>query len=85
MNGILLGYRLNYSMTTRSPSSRIKKDISRNDNQVYSVTVGPDKNSYIIESLKMFTRYSVTIAGYNEQGVGPFSQFVNILTAEDGM
>jgi hypothetical protein len=83
MNGILLGYRLNYSMTTRSPSSRIKKDISRND--VYSVTVGPDKNSYIIESLKMFTKYSVTIAGYNEQGVGPFSQFVNILTADDGM
>ena len=85
INGILLGYRLNYSITSQSSSSRIKKDINEDNRRVYSVTVGPDKHSHVIQNLKKFTRYSITIAGFNEQGAGPYSQYVDIETAEDGM
>ena len=81
INGILQGYRLNYS---RSVGSRTKKDIHSNVDDVISVTVGPDQLSYVIKNLKKFTTYSITVAGYNERGIGPFSQHVNMLTAEDG-
>ena len=84
MNGILLGYRLNYSLTSQTTGNRTKRDISESFRTWYSVTVGPDKHSYVIEDLKKFTKYSVAIAGFNELGVGPYSQYVNILTAEDG-
>jgi hypothetical protein len=84
MNGVLLGYRLNYSLSTQNPNSRAKRDISGHHQTSYSVTVGPDKHSYVIKDLKKFTRYSIAIAGFNELGTGPYSQYVEILTAEDG-
>ena len=72
---------MNYSRTL---GSRTKKDIHNNADDTFSVTVGAGNRSYVIEHLKKFTTYSVAIAGYNKQGVGPFSQHVYISTDEDG-
>ena len=85
MNGVLLGYRLNYTIRSRYLHSRVKKDVNSNPEQkLHSVTVGKNISNYVIENLKAFTTYSITIAGYNEHGVGPYSEYVDILTAEDG-
>lgn len=80
VNGLLLGYRLKYALALHG---RTKKHIS-NQHREYILPVKRDRHSYVIGNLKKFTRYSVSIAGYTQQGVGPYSRDVEFRTAEDG-
>ena len=78
MNGVLLGYRVNYSLFKRRRKRNSKK------NEFYSVTLPPNMLRYEIKDLRKFAQYSITVAGFNSKGSGPSSVQISIKTGEDG-
>nr|KAG5713399.1 hypothetical protein BaRGS_024947 [Batillaria attramentaria] len=62
LNGDLLGYVLRYKVANLPDSTLQEK-----------LLPGPDRRSYIIQFLVSFKQYAVSIAAYNEEGTGVFS------------
>ena len=75
---------MNYTESSRHPKLRVRKDVGINENRMYSVTLAAKKDSYTFKNVKKFAKYSVMIAGYNDYGVGPYSEILEILTSEGG-
>lgn len=70
-NGDLLGYVLRYKVANL-PDETLQTER----------VVGFDKRSYIIQYLVYYKQYAISIAAYNEQGIGVFSNPFYVWTRE---
>ncbi|GAB6024302.1 hypothetical protein CHUAL_008994 [Chamberlinius hualienensis] len=81
-NGKLLGYRVSYRPANRSPSTSdyVTKSLLNNHP---SASASIETIEYVINHLKQFTAYVITVESYNAVGVGPKAQEIKALTMEE--
>lgn len=82
-NGNLLGYNVGYQEISESIVQSAPNNTSMYN--MKAVDVGPDFGGQtVINSLNMFTMYSIIVQAFNSRGAGPFSDPVTERTNEGG-
>ncbi|XP_001623142.2 uncharacterized protein LOC5501884 isoform X2 [Nematostella vectensis] len=77
-HGKLLGYKVQYQIHNRSASLGTSNGSAQG---MLDITKGV--RNITIANLRKFTRYTITVAAYNEKGLGPWSRQVLAFTSED--